>query len=489
MALNNLPKTLNETYDRILLTAPEEDRLFIDHALRWIAYHNDIYHSFAMPSKILIEATEASILDLTGSRSERFYDEETVREICGCLISPAEYIGKGPSQIPLSFRFPHYSVREYLDRNCSIGTVFGPCTVGKSLADRLIKITLLKAQCSDSYERWESGSDTMDKTDIIEAIKCSFDVYCMVSALISLERLPRTVCQDSTITALAIDLLNPSMPHFAKMEAAACTIEQRTRFFGDQGMVLDDNFWAVQWHTITYKEPQHLYNLLVLSESNKEYLELAKTFLQSKNISKLLKAHVSFKRTVMDDIRGGPCELEFDGPFVEIVAQQTMHWQPAFELLNEVGAGFFDPSVALLMSIGSHNDGCVGDCFLDRLVKLGANPNLKGYRVTPLQIATYRLDSKAVYTLLEAGALPNDIGSVDGIVRMGELMKYFTRLHGTSPFQMCRDGHYVVRAWEDERDTELKRDEIEALLLQYGATEFSKTSKLDTEASRIIADG
>lgn len=86
-ALKNLPETLDETYDRILLAVPKEERLFVDYALKWIAHHNEMYFGQGIPYKVLIEATEASMLDLTGNRNERFYDKDTLREICGCLIN------------------------------------------------------------------------------------------------------------------------------------------------------------------------------------------------------------------------------------------------------------------------------------------------------------------------------------------------------------------------------------------------------------------
>ena len=77
-ALRNLPKTLYETYDRILFAVPEEERLFVDYALQWIAHHNEMYSGQGIPYKVLIEATEASILNFTGHQNERFYDKDTL---------------------------------------------------------------------------------------------------------------------------------------------------------------------------------------------------------------------------------------------------------------------------------------------------------------------------------------------------------------------------------------------------------------------------
>ena len=48
-ALENLPKPLDETYERILITIPKEERLLVHHVLRWIAQHNDLYNSDGIP--------------------------------------------------------------------------------------------------------------------------------------------------------------------------------------------------------------------------------------------------------------------------------------------------------------------------------------------------------------------------------------------------------------------------------------------------------
>ena len=96
-ALKNLPKTLDETYDRILSAVPNDERMFVDYAFQWIAHHNEMYNGQGMPYEVLIEATEASILGRTGSQNERFYDKDTLREVCGCLIdiSPEDCLNRG----------------------------------------------------------------------------------------------------------------------------------------------------------------------------------------------------------------------------------------------------------------------------------------------------------------------------------------------------------------------------------------------------------
>ena len=480
-ALKNLPKTLNETYDRIFLAVPEEERLFVDHALRWIVHHNELYDGHGIPCAVLIQATEASMLSLTGNQNERFYDQDTLREVCGCLIntSPEDVIdimGK-LHHTYISVSFAHYSVREYLDSNRTSNAIFGYHTIGGGdLKDRFLEITLLEAQHIESDELWEL--DLVDDSDVIQAVDSRFDIYCVISALLSLYKFASQICRHSTLTTLAIDLLDRSKPHFATMEAAAFTIELATVSFSTRGFFEEVFFWTNTWHPDTNTELKHLYNLLLLTESCGECLPLAKKFLQGQDLKSLLQAQLCFTREVWNiscDNEQKTCVLE--GSLIEVFAQLAIRSANAFKFLVEVGAGSFNPSIALLLYIGGHDhslqDDCHDFCPLQRLLELGADPNLRGYQITPLQIATYCTDYVGVEMLLKAGAMPNDTGSPDGVVwREDSVMHDLNHLHGASPLRICRDFailsglHYREPGADD-------RKKIEALLLYHGAEAFS----------------
>src|SRR5947207_4392575 len=70
-ALENLPRTLDETYDRIFLRIPEEERLFVYHALQWISYHNEL-HGNCIPCSVLLQAVARSTAMLSDSQNVRF---------------------------------------------------------------------------------------------------------------------------------------------------------------------------------------------------------------------------------------------------------------------------------------------------------------------------------------------------------------------------------------------------------------------------------
>ena len=492
-ALKNLPKTLNETYDMILLAVPEEERLFVEHALRWIAHHNELYGGQGIPCEVLIQATEASMLSLTGNQNERFYDKDTLREVCGCLIhiSPEDllHVWGNRHHTYISVSFAHYSVREYLDSTRTSNAVFGSHTVGGgSLKDRLLEITLSEAQHIEPDELRELEPKLARFPDVIRVVDPRFDIYCVISALLSVYKFPSQICRHSTLSALAIDLLDPSIPHFSTMEAAAYFIDLETSLFSNQDLFAEAVLSDIEWHPDTNTELKHLYNLLLLTESRSECLPLAKTFLQGKDLKSLLQAQICFDRTAWymfhDDCEG---RYKFKGPLIEVFAQLAIRSVDAFKFLVEVGAGSFDPSIALLLYVRGHvhsvQFGCDGFCPLQRLLELGADPNLGGYRITPLQIATFSNDYEGIEMLLEAGAMPNDTGSADGgIWREDSVMGYLNRLHGASPLRICRDFPIVSRVnFEERRADDRKR--IEALLLYHGAEAFSTPSGLEIQKS------
>lgn len=495
-ALKNLPKTLNETYDRIFLAVAEEERLFVEHALRWIAYHNELYDGQGIPCEVIIQATEASMLSLTGNQNERFYDEDTLREVCGCLIdiSPEDFLGFEGEYLHtyISVSFAHYSVREYLDSTRISNVVLGYHTIGGGdLKDRFLEITLSEAQHIESTELWELETNLTDNSDVIRDVDSTFNLYCVKSALLSLYKSPSQICQHSTLTALAIDLLDPSLPHFATMDAAAFFIEHETQWMETHGTFEVVFFWNVEWHPDTNTELKHLYNLLLLTENCKDCSPLAKTFLQGKDLKSLFQAQMCFKREVWFIFSDDDTETYvLKGSLIEVYAQLAIRSVDAFKLLVEVGAGSFDPSIALLLFIGGHVHSiqfdCNGFCPLQRLLELGADPNLGDYRVTPLQIAIFTSDYEGVKMLLKAGAMPNDTGSPDGVIwQEDSVMHDLNHLHGASPLRICRDFETVSRPDIREIGAD-DRKKIEALLLSHGAEAFSTTPGLDIQESTTM---
>lgn len=109
--LNELPETLDETYERILLDIPRDDWEHARKALLWICAHDELPFMVGIPTTCLIlavfslESTEVSV-------GLNAYDFSALQEICGCLIRSSEYSSYDASFESISLA--HYTVKEFL---------------------------------------------------------------------------------------------------------------------------------------------------------------------------------------------------------------------------------------------------------------------------------------------------------------------------------------------------------------------------------------
>ena len=479
-ALANLPKTLDETYDRIFLTIPEEERLFVHHALQWIYYHNELYDGEGIPYAVLLQGVGKSTAGRSASQNERFYDKETLRELCGCLIN-VTLEGSDFHRIRgyhiLTVSFAHYTVREYLDstRISKNSTVY-LTACKENLKQNFLEIVFWEAHHIEQNELWEWDINSNNNNHVIDAVLGDFNTYCMVSALLSLRKWPCEISQQDTLYSLAIGLLDPSKPNFQTLGAAAWHIEASMSLFSFRGWFEEGHFWDVIWDPYpSDTDAVHLLNVLLLAHLSSDSLTLAKKFLQGKDTKDFLQSRLKFTIQVWHVVSQGDMgDYIFDGSIIEVFARFSSQRVDEFKLLLEYGTGLFDPSKVLLLFIGCHHHEhvCSGYCLAERLLELGADPNVIGYQVTPLQIAVVRWDFEGVSTLLEAGADPNDTGDRDGIVwEKGTLMSRFNHLNNASPLHICRKSGGLFEGGL-RASREKKRRKIEAILLQYGAEAF-----------------
>jgi hypothetical protein len=198
--------------------------------------------------------------------------------------------------------------------------------------------------------------------------------------------------------------------------------------------------------------------------------------LQEKSSKEFLQARLTFNKTTYS--RGECADYDFDGTIIEVFAQMEEVQPRIFQLLLDCGSGLFDPSKVLLFYIGSHRDcDCGKHCPLERLLQLGADPNLKGYLLTSLQIAVVSRDFEGARRLLEAGADPNDTGDSNGITwENNTLMGQFNHLRNASPLHVNRNFECTWKAeTQEEKRTEEDKHRIEAMLLDYGAEDFDES--------------
>ncbi|KAK2811859.1 hypothetical protein FQN50_001897 [Emmonsiellopsis sp. PD_5] len=119
--LNSLPKTLDDTYERILLNIPENDRQDALTILKWLA--------FSARPVLLEEVAEALTIDFEGQHPQydgtrRYIDTSEILEICSAFVMistisgpelefpPYYYPSLGVERRVVSLA--HFSVKEYL---------------------------------------------------------------------------------------------------------------------------------------------------------------------------------------------------------------------------------------------------------------------------------------------------------------------------------------------------------------------------------------
>jgi hypothetical protein len=477
-ALANLPKTLDETYERIFLSIPQEDCLFVRHALQWVQYHNELYGD-SISCHTLLHAVERSSAKSNPVGRAYHYNEELLRELCGCLITIMPTRNSADGEAYPGVSFAHYTVWEFLSSERIWNSRASFFAMNETIKLECTKILLLETINIRSNEEWE---DVIVSNEYIlhSPPAENFSTYSAASSIISLRKWGSAISKEDDSSRLAFHTLDPSMPHFQYLEAIAGKLEHRD-LFTDSGIEYPQQFWKLCWKTPAENtKASLLINLLYLDLT----CELAKKLLESINLEEVMQTRLEIGiQTWHLPESGDEYDFDFEGTVIELFAQLAMDKPHPFRILLEQGAQYIDPSAVFLSFISSHRHGtentCEDYCLLSQLLQLGANVNESEFWVTPLQVAVARFDLAGVKVLLEAGADPNGIGDGNGTEwNDHSLLGRFNHLCAVRPLSICRQeegGHdWSGTYYYDDRE------EIEAELLQYGASDFESLSGSDS---------
>ncbi|PVH69170.1 hypothetical protein DL98DRAFT_598888 [Cadophora sp. DSE1049] len=245
--------------------------------------------------------------------------------------------------------------------------------------------------------------------------------------------------------------------------------------------------WTVVWTELaTDTEAALLLSLLLIADNT--ICPLTMKILGEVDLNTLLGRKVVLQKemTILQETRRGRqtairvtrVNYTFGGSVIEVMSQFVDHSFGIFRFLLKNYPGFYDPSTTLLYFIGHHgvigwdqyscNNDYNSDCPVRTLLEAGAEPNLSGYRVTPLQIAVAAWDLEGVQLLLEYGADPEGTGDPKGIIwpRTSPMFK-FKGLDRKSPLQICRTRECFPHVGHEiRRDRMPALEQIEQLLLQ-----------------------
>ena len=476
-----MPKSLDETYDRIFFAIPNEDRPFVHHVLQWIIYHNDLYHGEGIPVEVLIQAVESSLARLMACHPERLHNVDTIRELCGCLINTMLEESDEKCYKSLVISLAHYTVREYLDSARAFQHFVAYFNIrDESVKQKLMEITFLEAHGIESDALWEMEVLPYGESAIHKAAGQNFSPYCVVSALVALCDWSVEVSQRETVCTLALDLLGLSKPSYKTLGAIALYAEGLTNFEGPHRFT-KNHFWSAQWHPdFSDTVSVHMYNVLSLVPKSDRGIFFMEKFLLSRSTKRFLQKRLRFETEVhriISTTNTHVCLYVFDGTIVEFVAQTAFGKLGELKLLLEHGVRLYDPSRILLFYIGNHyhssngngHDECSEYCPVERLLELGADPNMTEYQITPLQIAVALWDLEGVDRLLRAGADLNNIGDAgEALFEEGTFMARFNGLHNASSLYINMKFPSILKCYfARERADNVKK--IRALLIQHGA--------------------
>lgn len=470
-SLQNLPKGLDESYERIFSLIDTEDRDLVKHALHWLCFHNllwsDYYHESPTIS-ILLDSYIFSSTDRHNSNTnegQHFIDANTLKEICGCLLSYSVIDFDG--ELETSVILAHYTVREFLesDRTTSPSAVFFRIGRDESYADFY-----------DVIFRYPLGIEQSTRAiGNTKSSRIGLEEYCQLSATRALHTQPGCVQY-----GLALEFLDFSKLHYkalvATLKALASTRSPIKYRVNSWHTLFSDIDWS------NYHGDFQIAMLINLLHSG--LLQLAQEFCPS--VSKAsTEATLQVSMFAWSHWENAFIDWKFKGTIVELFACCLSGDSQPFQLLyNQLGDGL-DCTRLLHLHIGNHlheieRSQCLGsECLILKLLRNGANPRPRSCQVTPLQIAVARVDVVAVRLLLEAHADPNDAGEANNHEWDDDShLSYLTFLGGSSALYILRKlmDMEVDSALESHSRIEGARN-IERLLLSYDAKEFTVKGK------------
>ncbi|OBT87645.1 hypothetical protein VE02_02686 [Pseudogymnoascus sp. 03VT05] len=526
-ALYNLPKTLDETYERIFLEIPLEDWAVVRQVFEWTLFHSKLYGT-KVPCEIVIQALEKNPLADTYGNGN-FYDDTTIKELCGCLITISNGLPFGFSAVPEvddedendvfrppSISFAHYTVLEFLDseRISRSRASYFAFPKDHILLD-LVKAAILMAlnpttytdgHGSDEHLTYSAGnflqnvvdkslnqdSDETQETEYWSNRKLigNFAAYCAASAVLSINHWPEQISQSEGLNAFVFALYNPYAPHYNQLfhflsclEASHSFVDTNTSLY-DGGLRYDpgSTFWEIKWISPPLADVGAIFLLLLWTKS----LVFTKRPDHGVQIFQAwAKTRLNFEMVVNreSEIRYTRAHkplptYRFSGQLLEILAQLGYFYPEEFRFFLGYKCEETDSSALLVSYIGSHAHvkNCRQSCPVEVLLQTGADPMGKNYYVTPIQIAVGMSDYEGCRMLLEAGADSNDTGNNFGAKWEDDsYLARFNALHGRSPLNILQVPWVISHEddrYEDMSDFGKLSGRIKALLLSYGARSF-----------------
>ncbi|KAK1491717.1 L-galactose dehydrogenase [Colletotrichum abscissum] len=449
--LRNLPKTLDEAYDKILEAIPEEDLQIVVSALDWICFNNKVFGRKWIDSNVLIEAIQKDLSRQSRCAKDYRYDVDFLRELCGCLVTvtaDVEFDFCGGLEIS----FSHYTVMEYLATSIR----FSP-----ECCFRLDKSTALSERASiissEAFQYKIGETRTLENHRTSPTLTWQFDfgTYCSLAVMKMIRDCEDVLLQNEEL-AIMLTTSHHSRTH------PFDTIHNMELI--EDGEPVVEIFLG--WHSdiVFYAPPQPEVRILI-GFLYLQAFKLADSMLRKEGCAgNLLQTivHMGYRFDFEESIQNFHLPLM---SFLAATGSESFMGEALHHLLtNWHEAIDFRCLLLDFVALHGHEEyreyplsalpACIEMCRLEELLDLGAETDAPDFVVTPLQVAVACLDQDGVEILLEGGANPDARGN---------------------PAAMNRPEHTILRIFKGFVNDRLENIEeisgrIEAMLLKYGAT-------------------
>lgn len=432
-ALGELPETLDETYERILLNILPRHRRIAHKALQLLAFHGD---EFGGDVKSLAEAVIVDVEHLTFSPNDRFLSPDDLFEICTCLITCTEHCG---------VKLAHYTVKEYL---VSGRIKHSPAThfqTSEDTANGLYCKIMLLYLLNISYKSVPSAADyfLLDRNQqkqVYDSIREAFPFIYEATGWDYYSSKVENEVDRKVIDQLIVRLLDTQRANYNKwLEWQGIGNEGSQQYFPRWKARVGLEANVALGYTCYFRGSLGAAKIIL-----SQYPDLPKSS---------LRLELDFE----EDSAPSCPELLEGTPFEMAIILRN---EPMIELLLEKGAdansfGHDLRQLPLYTALDNDYDehGSVreGSCYgsVRLLITAGANPKPRGVVETPLQIAAKYTDCAVVELLLDAGADVNAVGDDEAVVA------------------------HIQRDWQDWGDNDL--DSLNDSILKRGVSWNYKT--------------
>jgi hypothetical protein len=381
-SLRSLPKTLDETYERIFASIHEADQDFVRHTLHLLFFHKSIWKSpIRLAARVVIDSYIVINKERSGSSSEDYlHTIDTVKDLCGCLVSvKADFLDNGTLDTTIiseedrfhSVEFAHYTVREFLASD-RIPTTHA-FKLDETACYRTFLYSLLGYAIEHDYckkkDVWEDRGAPLNVRSSRASSLHEYSIVTTVRALHTHEQL-----LEST---LVYRFLDPSERHYSALRKSLFQLSPT--HIDEYGLSkFNTRFWHILWassatSTKSSRDAAILVDLLLM-----DCFELAKVFMRDMVLKDVLQEVLSGR--VKSHYMG---DWQFKCKLVDLLAE--------FRKLDTGTLCFFEDEAPRIVSyrdilprwMPGHScgwlDSCKDSCVLPRLVGMGAERQPEGF--------------------------------------------------------------------------------------------------------------